>query len=388
MLNFLYLEDIYDFSKYNSLEQTFVSNDSRDCWSFEWLLDIIGIDYRSTSNKKTKKFIKFNICFPTEYLDLYYLPENVWNYLRYDDNTFLLLYQATEATPYYYWNYRWDKLKNFLLEKKISPEKVFYISGDLNAKENHKIHQDNFWSKINVLGIDIFEMMHLYRHINFSKKNYKNIIDKHKITQKTKKFLNLNKRMRPNKQALIYYLHKNRLLEDNNVSALWFESEIIPPETFSNYNFDNSDYKDFEKISNQKLIIDDYNNDQHSEPSLYLESIYSLVSETYTGSTVKFITEKTYKPILMGHPFLIHGTTGTLQHLQKIGYETFPEMFDESYDIHNNPKNQLKLVIENLKRDVSINKDIIEKCKHNQNLFLKQPTKKIVKEQIENFLKE
>jgi len=386
LLNFLYPKDVCDFSKYNNVEQTFVSNDSNDCWSFEWLLDTIGIDYRNTSNNKSKNFIKFNILFPTEYLDLQYLPDSVWSYLTHNDNTFLLLYQATEATTCYYWNYRWNKLKNFLLEKKIPPEKVFYISGDLNAIDNHKIHNDNYWSKAKVLGIDIFEMMHLYRHMQNSQKNYKDIIDLHNTSQKTKKFLNLNKRMRPNKQALIYYLHKNKLLEDSKVSALWHESKVISSSEFSSYNFDKSDYDDFVKIAGRQLILDDYGNDQHSEPSLYLESMYSLVSETYTGSTVKFITEKTYKPILMGHPFLVHGTSGTLQHLKKIGYETFSEIFDESYDMHSDPKKQLKIIIENSKRDISINKDIMEKCKHNQNLFLKQPSKKIVKKQLENFL--
>ena len=44
------------------------------------------------------------------------------------------------------------------------------------------------------------------------------------------------------------------------------------------------------------------------------------------------LTEKTYKSILFGHPFLVIGSRGTLSHLREMGYETFDEIFDESYD--------------------------------------------------------
>jgi len=45
-----------------------------------------------------------------------------------------------------------------------------------------------------------------------------------------------------------------------------------------------------------------------------------------------FITEKTWKAILNCHPFMIIGNHGILNHLKKLGYETFEDIFDESYD--------------------------------------------------------
>lgn len=47
---------------------------------------------------------------------------------------------------------------------------------------------------------------------------------------------------------------------------------------------------------------------------------------------IGFITEKTLKPIMYGHPFLLITHPGTLRHLRSIGFETFPEWFDEAYD--------------------------------------------------------
>jgi len=389
LLNFLYLDNDYDFSKYNDLETTFTPSNPSDCWSFEWLLKSVNISYKYTTTYSSKSFIKFNLMFPTEYSDLYRLPEEIWSKIKDNNDIFLLLYQATEATPFYFWKYRWNKLKDFLLEKDIPPEKVYYICGDLDAANNHKKYNDDYWSKINVLGIDIFEIMHLFRHLKISGNNYDQIISEHQKAVKNKNFLNLNKRMRPNKQALIYYIHKHKLLDNNLVSNLWHESNILSKEDFDYwYNYDQSEYKLVKKVVPKKLLLplDDPNNDQHSDKDLYLKTKYSLVSETYTGNKIKFITEKTYKPILMGHPFLIHGTSGTLEYLRSLGYETFPELFNENYDEQTDTKQQLHIVIENLKRDIDIDKHILEKCKHNQDLFLKQPTKNIIKDKLIKFL--
>lgn len=386
MINFLYPDSDFTFSKYNRFEKTFTDSDPSDCWSMEWLLNTIGLDYTNTTTETEKCYIKFNIHFPTEYTDLVRMPNEIWETIANSDNVFLLLYQATEATPFYFWKHRWNRLKSFLVKKNIPPSKVYYVSGDLDAVENHKKHKDNYWCDINVLGIDIFEMVHLFRHTNTSGENYKDIVDLHTNAQKVKNFLNLNKRMRPNKQSLIYYIRKNNLLENNIVSNLWFESQVLLQEEFDTlYNFDESNYSEATALIQERIIIDN-DNDQHSDKKFYLDTKYSLVSETYTGSTVKFITEKTYKPILMGHPFVIHGTTGTLEYLKKLGYETFPELFDESYDTCTSSKDQLKIVVENLKKDVIINKSVLEKCRHNQNLFLQQPTKGVVKKQLEEFL--
>ena len=45
-----------------------------------------------------------------------------------------------------------------------------------------------------------------------------------------------------------------------------------------------------------------------------------------------FITEKTTRPILNLHPQIIYSTSGTLEHLKSLGYKTFSDYWDESYD--------------------------------------------------------
>ena len=45
-----------------------------------------------------------------------------------------------------------------------------------------------------------------------------------------------------------------------------------------------------------------------------------------------FLCEKTYKPMACKHPLLMVSTQGNLAYLRNQGFETFPELWDESYD--------------------------------------------------------
>lgn len=45
-----------------------------------------------------------------------------------------------------------------------------------------------------------------------------------------------------------------------------------------------------------------------------------------------FITEKVFKPMVMQQPFLVFGNARILEYLQTLGFETFDQVLDESYD--------------------------------------------------------
>ena len=77
------------------------------------------------------------------------------------------------------------------------------------------------------------------------------------------------------------------------------------------------------------LIVQTYSN-----TAWYNTTNFSLVAETlpYTGKEELFVTEKTFKPIELSHPFIIYGNQGTLTYLHGLGFETFDHIIDESYD--------------------------------------------------------
>jgi hypothetical protein len=62
------------------------------------------------------------------------------------------------------------------------------------------------------------------------------------------------------------------------------------------------------------------------------ESLLYLVTETVATGRRHHLTEKTFKPIAMGMPFVIVGTRGSLEYLRSYGFRTFEGIWDESYD--------------------------------------------------------
>jgi hypothetical protein len=73
----------------------------------------------------------------------------------------------------------------------------------------------------------------------------------------------------------------------------------------------------------------------HAGLSLFDESADSLlylVTETVATGRRHHLTEKTFKPIALGMPFVIVGTQGSLSILRSYGFRTFEGIWDESYD--------------------------------------------------------
>jgi hypothetical protein len=75
----------------------------------------------------------------------------------------------------------------------------------------------------------------------------------------------------------------------------------------------------------------DQNWQRYYNPDWYQTTAFSLVSETTVENRL-FVSEKSFKPIAFGHPFVIYGTPGNLQYLRDLGFETFENEIDESYD--------------------------------------------------------
>jgi hypothetical protein len=83
------------------------------------------------------------------------------------------------------------------------------------------------------------------------------------------------------------------------------------------------------------LSTDDHNNHTKLVKHLYNDSYFHLVLETHFDaeqSQHTFLSEKTFKPIRHGQPFVIVGTPGSLATLKSLGYRCFEHVLDNSYD--------------------------------------------------------
>jgi hypothetical protein len=117
-------------------------------------------------------------------------------------------------------------------------------------------------------------------------------------------------------------------------------------------------------------------NDHHYvNNELYRVSRCSLVLETHFDvdqSHGAFLTEKTFKPIKYGQPFVIIGGPGSLQALRDSGYRVFDHVLDNRYDtIVDNTERYF--AIRNTVDTATTNKSLYAMCRediiHNQLIF-------------------
>lgn len=76
----------------------------------------------------------------------------------------------------------------------------------------------------------------------------------------------------------------------------------------------------------------------------YRDTFCSVTSETAVLINQMFFSEKTFKPIFNLQPFIMYGNAYSLQHLQELGYKTFSDWWDESYDLEEDYAKRLKMI--------------------------------------------
>lgn len=111
---------------------------------------------------------------------------------------------------------------------------------------------------------------------------------------------------------------------------------------------------------------------------LYQNTYLDVINETFFDSTdnVILITEKTYRAIAYGMIFLICGQTHTIRHLKNVGFNTFDDLFDESYDNKTHWSERWEIIKQNIKLWTNLSaadkkiyyKKSYDKLVHNQNL--------------------
>jgi len=128
-------------------------------------------------------------------------------------------------------------------------------------------------------------------------------------------------------------LYKRNCLEENLVSF----PAICPYEKRSTKELVEEENLLFPDDLILPLIIDhhsDHANNSHCI-NFWPESMKSfchVITETVYDKNRLQITEKTFKPIVLQQPFLMVGGKGSLAYLRKYGFQTFNELWDESYD--------------------------------------------------------
>lgn len=193
-------------------------------------------------------------------------------------------------------------------------------------------------------------------------------------TDRPYKFLFLNGRFRHQRQYMIHSLAN--LLD----SAIWSNLDwrngpvklLDPAYEYDKFNvdFDIGDHR-IADITKEKLFGPGIWGEVYLNAKPYSDTYFSLVTETVHASPYSFRTEKIWKPIAMGHPWIAVANKGFYKDMRNLGFKTFKHVIDERFDFIENNNDRLEMV-SNVVKDLcrqdlaSFLKECYNVCKYNQ----------------------
>ncbi len=137
------------------------------------------------------------------------------------------------------------------------------------------------------------------------------------------------------------------------------------------YN-DNTGFIDFEKA--------------YDITNFYNDIFIDIVCETWHEGNTFMPTEKIGRCLISKTPFIVYGGKNYLFNLKKLGFLTFGNIFDESYDNHEGIERifKIKKIIDflgekNYEELISINQKIDDILEHNLQVYLGLTQEKIKK---------
>jgi len=126
---------------------------------------------------------------------------------------------------------------------------------------------------------------------------------------------------------------------------------------------------------NKQFVKYDLFNNEWGEiylnPEAYIDTYFSVVTETVFDYPYSFRTEKIWKPVAMAHPWIAAANQGYYRDMHNLGFKSFGHLIDETFDqIANNQDRiaRIATVVEDLCRQdlASFLKECYNVCKYNQ----------------------
>ena len=174
------------------------------------------------------------------------------------------------------------------------------------------------------------------------------IIDTRKYNKDSRKktFLCLNRRFSDHRLIFYMLVEKNQLLDQFYLSMAKTRPEstntFLNSATWLIYHYPtfNINSEDIVRADSKlPLTLDNPNFNRYpmerktvDMKKYYNESLINIVTETYFFNNIIHITEKTYKPIGFMQPFIMVAAPFSLKHIRDMGFKTFNDFWDESYD--------------------------------------------------------
>ena len=234
--------------------------------------------------------------------------------------------------------------------------KVYFING--NNLLTHEKHT-----------FDFYVTNHWIHHLKDTHVDPSVLDEDHKI------YISLNRMAREHRVILTSKLINNGLRDYGYIT--WANGRnhkyIDYTENFPEIHKTQFDILDFEDILNQNPTM--------NVPVRHCnKSFLFLVTETHFNNNTIFISEKTFKPVLLKMPFVSLGNPGTLTVLKELGFKTFDKWINESYDFDLPLEKRCDIIVSEIARlskmtnqeRMSIRNEMSDILEHNFNVLQQQ----------------
>ena len=323
----------YHYSIPNSIENTYI----------KWLSHITYMNIDEISNEKYFYIVRLNSSTffkDNKQIGFRCVDKRTIDHVRNNQAKIVISYveEGFHGLPEY--SECFYIIQDWINEINIPSENVYFLTGDLKASINHGPSVE-----FNIVGVSSWDNANNpsdYKPLNFEPSGNNCL------------YLNLNRSRNKHRALLLTCLLKNNLL-DSGLNS--FNYDGVPVHMyFGEYIRDDSTLKTYaDAIQQMRLrMIDIPYETQHIagkiNSDLYKSTFCSIVTESWHEKEVLFISEKTWKPILNGHPFMLVSNPGHLNYLKELGFKTFNKWFDESYDSCEDLLERIKIILSNIEK--------------------------------------
>jgi hypothetical protein len=242
----------------------------------------------------------------------------------------------------------------------IPEESLIYISGDTTVADREydvECHFYNYWERSSqrfvtdrtqIVKDPLQKQLELIR--NKTARPYYNTV--------------YNRQYRDHRLQLMGMLKRDNLLSNmiwswgglkkNDPNMRLLRERVYEDKKYNNTNFVESYIWQLSKEQSQEtrdamkelLYLENIQNGKKSKEDLNINLVWTLnfdhiynvyyqfICETWaTSGATCFLSEKAYKPFMLGQPFIQWGDSGAIQSLRDSGYDTYDKWIDHSYDL-------------------------------------------------------
>lgn len=328
--------------------------------------------YKDFINQKQSFLVPIRIVSHQQDTDFKYLyeaklPEDLLNYIH-----------AGKATVVFYtlWEGNIDKIlykhiQAFVGNNGLRKDEVWVVTSSFRRDIVPTYSSRTFGiHNVNYFGQD-FWFLPGYENKIENQKKYKSDLQRFKLENltipKEKKFLCFNRRLMPHRAFIASFISSHptiaansfysfgigvQYLSKDNVRTDFLNRDVreyIGSWVWDKYEQDPELYRELKEVDNFLIrsknksalvacdktddILQLYENPVEMKEEFYRKAFINIITETFADARgYQFITEKTTKTLYAQIPFIVVAPAGFLETLHRLGYQTFENYWDESYD--------------------------------------------------------